>query len=150
MGGTMVAKQQWRLSRHVLDRRASLSLEMMFGFLVMGLVSVMVLQSYQLIRVHNKPAKDAITMGIMQLQELVALSEILDVRENEVDLLYQNKAVRLYQTGLSLIRTPGTVTYLFPISEVRFWVDEELLFLSFVWQNKELRYVLGKKEWWRD
>lgn len=134
----------------MLNRRAGLSLELMFSFFVVGICSMLALQSFHLFGSHNEPSKEMINLGIMQLQELVALSEIVGVNDEQVTLLYQNSVVTLIEKNESLMRAPGTVIYLHPVKEVNFWMDEELLFISFFWHKKEYRYVLGKKEWWRD
>lgn len=145
-----MASKRRSMPGSLLDRSAYSSIEVVLSVFVVSLCTLLTISTMRLLA--RQPQLDLIhdMNGVMQLQELVAYSEIIAVEESRLVLQYQAEEVSLEEVNNRLIRKPGTVIYLANVEQVRFYWEDELILMQFERKQKEYRYVLGKKEWWRN
>lgn len=146
----MVETQRRRLPGPLPNRGAYISMEVMLAVFVVSFCTMLMTSALRLFIQQPSLSLMHDLHGIMQLQELVARSEILSLNESRLTMQYEGEEVVLEMINQRLIRKPGTVIYLASIEEVLFCFEDELIILQFKRSQKEWRYVLGKKEWWRD
>ncbi|MBR3840951.1 MAG: hypothetical protein IKM20_07440 [Erysipelotrichales bacterium] len=86
----------------------------------------------------------------MKLEELLAESEVLDVSDDYIEILYRNEIFTIEQDKNRLVKRVGYQILINNISDVLFYYEDEALYISFRYQGVDYDFGIYKKEWWRD
>ena len=84
---------------------------------------------------------------VMKLEELMAESELLEVSVDEIEILYHNEVFTILQDKDRLIKKVGYQILINNISDVMFYMEDEVLYIDFIYEGKEYEFGIYKKEW---
>lgn len=87
---------------------------------------------------------------VMQVQELLAHSEIINVSFDSLEIMYNNEIYTIEQDKNRLVKRVGYQILMHDIDEIQFWFEDEVLLMHVVYQEEEYEFGIYKKEWWRD
>ena len=90
-------------------------------------------------------------ISIMQLEELMAKSELIDYNSEQLTIQYNGDIYEIYFDHNRLVKTPGYQILISNISNIEFGDEEGETILMYVTQDeKEYEFGIYKKEWWRN
>ncbi|MCI5774572.1 MAG: ComGF family competence protein [Erysipelotrichaceae bacterium] len=81
-------------------------------------------------------------IGILQLRNILALSQNIQVTTNTLTFKYAGKIYELYETNERLILTPGTQIILCDIQQVYFNLEGKIIYINYVQEDKSFKKAL--------
>lgn len=105
---------------------------------------------FQLINYTKEKDYYVLMLEIMQLEELLAKSELLVINDDSIEILYMNEEYTIEFNNNRLVKRDGYQIMIHNISDVSFDLIDEELILNFSYLNEEYSFGIYKKEWWRN
>lgn len=133
----------------MLNRRGYLALESLLSLFIYSVVSVLLVSLVSLIARTKTIDWYYFDVGCMQLQSLLATCEIVDVDNDEISLICNNKEQYISFDKNRIVKRDGYQILLNGIDDVEFELIEETLYMRGLYCGKEFSIPIAKKEWWK-
>lgn len=115
---------------------------MIFSFLitlVLPVLRLLVSQDYVNQRIQDE-------LSYRQLREVLIQSEVLDVKFNQLDFIYQGKQMSCHQSGQWLLIEPGTWIFFDQVKEVSFYKDGQKVMMNLTTKTQSWQKELAVDE----
>ena len=133
----------------MLNRRGYLALESLLSLFIYSIVSILLVSLVSLIARTNSIDWYYFDIGCMQLQSLLAKCEIIEVNEDEISLICNNKEQYISLDKDRIVKRDGYQILLNGIDEVEFELVGEIVYMHGLYCGKEFDIPIAKKEWWK-
>lgn len=133
----------------MFNRRGSLQIEALVSLLIYAMITSILVNILVVLSRKRELNWYYFDIGCMQLQELIAASEIVEVNEDSLILFYNKEEYTIEEHNGRIVKRPGYQIMMNNIEDISFELVDETVMMRGMYQNEEFEVAIGKKEWWR-
>lgn len=137
------------MSRYLCNRRGSLLLEVFSSLLIYSIIVILLVSVLQLIARNERKEYTYLVMASMQVQELLATCEIIEIEVDRLKILCNKEEYVLEEHNERFVKRPTYQIMMSYVKDLKFSLENEVIWMEGIYHEEEFKLPIAKREWWR-
>lgn len=137
------------MSRYLCNRRGSLLLEVFSSLLIYSIIVILLVSVLQLIARNERKEYTYLVMASMQVQELLATCEIIEIEVDRLKILCNKEEYVLEEHNERFVKRPTYQIMMSYVKDLKFSLENEVIWMEGKYHEEEFKLPIAKREWWR-